>query len=99
MPAPSACMFNLTPWPVSWPRRFLWETRGNLAGLLRSDLLLQIDSSVPGRGLVTTCGTTAHHKLPRCQEIARRTLAATAHLLLPSTRDRHSLKRPSAGLT
>jgi hypothetical protein len=34
---------------------------------MRHDLLLQIDSSVSGRGLVTTCGTTAYHKFPRHQ--------------------------------
>src|SRR6266403_2107774 len=29
---------------------------------------MQIDPSVSGRGLVTTCGTTADHKFPRCQK-------------------------------
>ena len=28
----------------SWPRRFLWEPRGNLASEVRHDLLSQVDS-------------------------------------------------------
>lgn len=34
---------------------------------VRYDLLLQIDSSVSGRGLVTSCGATAYHNVPRHQ--------------------------------
>src|SRR5260370_1121581 len=45
---------------------------------------MQIDPSVSGRGLVTTCGTTADHKFPRCQKLPRRTLAAGTDRFFPA---------------